>query len=76
MKKGNVGVVLQMLGKKVRESVNSRVDLGLTGKDGVVHPSLAVRSRSPLSPFTHKLSVVTCAVELQVFALKQRVADL
>nr|XP_023693268.1 acyl-CoA dehydrogenase family member 9, mitochondrial [Paramormyrops kingsleyae] len=41
MKKGNVGVVLQMLGKKVRESVSSTVDLGLTGNDGVVHPSLA-----------------------------------
>ncbi|XP_048877503.1 complex I assembly factor ACAD9, mitochondrial [Brienomyrus brachyistius] len=41
MKKGNVGVVLQMLGKKVRESVSSTVDFGLTGKDGVVHPSLS-----------------------------------
>lgn len=32
-----------MVGKKLRASFGSSADLGLTGKDGVVHPSLAVR---------------------------------
>lgn len=32
-----------MLGKKLKTSLRSSVDLGLTGKDGVVHPSLTVR---------------------------------
>ncbi|KAM4613851.1 complex I assembly factor ACAD9, mitochondrial [Polymixia lowei] len=41
MKKGNVGVAMGMLGKKLRSSFGGTVDLGLTGKDGVVHPSLA-----------------------------------
>ncbi|KPP72377.1 acyl-CoA dehydrogenase family member 9, mitochondrial-like [Scleropages formosus] len=40
MKKGNIGVALQMFGKKLRDSISTKVDLGLTGKDGVVHPSL------------------------------------
>ncbi|XP_042590000.1 complex I assembly factor ACAD9, mitochondrial-like [Cyprinus carpio] len=40
MKKGNVGVVFEILGKKLKDSVVRTVDFGLTGKDGVVHPSL------------------------------------
>ncbi|GLD61370.1 acyl-CoA dehydrogenase family member 9, mitochondrial [Lates japonicus] len=41
MKKGNIGLVLGMAGKKLRTTFGGSVDLGLTGKDGVVHPSLA-----------------------------------
>ncbi|MBN3297765.1 complex I assembly factor ACAD9, mitochondrial [Amia ocellicauda] len=41
MKKGNIGVVMEMFGKKLRDSFTRKVDLGLTGNDGVVHPSLA-----------------------------------
>uniref|UniRef100_A0A672L4G6 Acyl-CoA dehydrogenase family member 9, mitochondrial-like n=1 Tax=Sinocyclocheilus grahami TaxID=75366 RepID=A0A672L4G6_SINGR len=40
MKKGNVGVVFEILGKKLKDLVVKTVDFGLTGKDGVVHPSL------------------------------------
>uniref|UniRef100_A0AAR2KNT2 Complex I assembly factor ACAD9, mitochondrial n=1 Tax=Pygocentrus nattereri TaxID=42514 RepID=A0AAR2KNT2_PYGNA len=40
MKKGNVGVVFEILGKKLKGSLGRNVDFGLTGKDGVVHPSL------------------------------------
>ncbi|KAF6725398.1 Acyl-CoA dehydrogenase family member 9, mitochondrial [Oryzias melastigma] len=40
MKKGNVGMVMSMLGKKMKTSFGSSTDYGLTGKDGVVHPSL------------------------------------
>lgn len=43
MKKGNVGVVFEILGKKLKDSVVKTVDFGLTGKDGVVHPSLTVQ---------------------------------
>ncbi|XP_044026873.1 complex I assembly factor ACAD9, mitochondrial [Siniperca chuatsi] len=41
MKKGNIGLALGMVGRKLRNSFGGSVDLGLTGKDGVVHPSLA-----------------------------------
>ncbi|KAA0707656.1 Acyl-CoA dehydrogenase family member 9, mitochondrial [Triplophysa tibetana] len=41
MKKGNLGVVFEILGKKLKDSVVKTADFGLTGKDGVVHPSLA-----------------------------------
>ncbi|XP_020488396.2 complex I assembly factor ACAD9, mitochondrial [Labrus bergylta] len=41
MKKGNIGLALGMVGQKLRTSLGGSVDLGLTGKDGVVHPSLA-----------------------------------
>ncbi|TMS18811.1 Acyl-CoA dehydrogenase family member 9, mitochondrial [Larimichthys crocea] len=41
MKKGNIGTVFSMVGKKLKDTFRSSVDLGLTGKDGVVHPSLA-----------------------------------
>ncbi|XP_006007880.1 complex I assembly factor ACAD9, mitochondrial [Latimeria chalumnae] len=40
MKKGNLGVAMELLWKKLRDSVSKKVDYGLTGKDGVVHPSL------------------------------------
>lgn len=42
MKKGNVGVVFEILGKKLKDSLGRTVDFGLTGKDGMVHPSLTV----------------------------------
>uniref|UniRef100_A0A4W6FMK1 Complex I assembly factor ACAD9, mitochondrial n=1 Tax=Lates calcarifer TaxID=8187 RepID=A0A4W6FMK1_LATCA len=48
MKKGNIGLALGMAGKKLRTTFGGSVDLGLTGKDGVVHPSLAVRTSSLL----------------------------
>ncbi|KAK5934648.1 hypothetical protein CgunFtcFv8_015025 [Champsocephalus gunnari] len=41
MKKGNIGVVFSMVGRKLKAAMGGSVDLGLTGKDGVVHPSLA-----------------------------------
>uniref|UniRef100_A0AAQ6AIW7 Acyl-CoA dehydrogenase family, member 9 n=1 Tax=Amphiprion ocellaris TaxID=80972 RepID=A0AAQ6AIW7_AMPOC len=41
MKKGNIVMAMGMVGKKLRTSLGGSVDLGLTGKDGVVHPSLA-----------------------------------
>ncbi|KAM9364385.1 complex I assembly factor ACAD9, mitochondrial [Pholidichthys leucotaenia] len=40
MKKGNITMAMGMVGKKLKTSLGASVDLGLTGKDGVVHPSL------------------------------------
>ncbi|XP_062977321.1 complex I assembly factor ACAD9, mitochondrial isoform X1 [Elgaria multicarinata webbii] len=40
IKKGNVGMAFNLLVKNFRDSMGQRVDLGLVGQDGVVHPSL------------------------------------
>ncbi|XP_034023263.1 complex I assembly factor ACAD9, mitochondrial-like [Thalassophryne amazonica] len=40
MIKGNLSLVLSTVGKKLRISLGGKVDLGLTGKNGAVHPSL------------------------------------
>ncbi|OCT58095.1 hypothetical protein XELAEV_18002590mg [Xenopus laevis] len=40
MKKGNVGVAMELFFKKLRDSMGRNVNLGLTGNEGVVHPSL------------------------------------
>ncbi|XP_054883046.1 complex I assembly factor ACAD9, mitochondrial [Poeciliopsis prolifica] len=40
MKKGNVFMALSEAGKRLKTSLGATEDLGLTGKDGVVHPSL------------------------------------
>lgn len=55
MKKGNVGVVFEMLGKKLKDSMGRKIDYGLTGKDGVVHPSLTV---SRFWCFTHEVPLL------------------
>ncbi|XP_019724295.1 complex I assembly factor ACAD9, mitochondrial [Hippocampus comes] len=41
MKKGNIGLALGMIGKKLRNSLGSVPDSVLSGKNEVVHPSLA-----------------------------------
>ena len=43
MKRGNLGLAVGMMGQKLRSTLGGTKDYGLTGKDGVVHPSLAVR---------------------------------
>ncbi|CAM4578989.1 unnamed protein product [Lepidochelys olivacea] len=45
MKKGNVGVALEIFVNKFRDSMGRKMDLGLVGKDGVVHPSLEESSK-------------------------------
>ncbi|XP_039104580.1 complex I assembly factor ACAD9, mitochondrial [Hyaena hyaena] len=41
LKHGNVSTVMQTIGQKLRDSIGRTVDLGLTGKLGAVHPSVA-----------------------------------
>ncbi|XP_029456675.1 acyl-CoA dehydrogenase family member 9, mitochondrial [Rhinatrema bivittatum] len=45
IKKGNVGIAVELALKKLRDSLGRKVDLGLTGKDGVVHPSLEISTK-------------------------------
>ncbi|XP_069795919.1 complex I assembly factor ACAD9, mitochondrial isoform X1 [Narcine bancroftii] len=45
MKKGNIGTVLEILGKKIGDFLTTKVDYGLTGKNGVVHPSLETSTK-------------------------------
>uniref|UniRef100_A0A1A8BQI3 Complex I assembly factor ACAD9, mitochondrial n=1 Tax=Nothobranchius kadleci TaxID=1051664 RepID=A0A1A8BQI3_NOTKA len=40
LKKGNIFLAIGMVGKSIRTSLGGSVDLGLTGNDWVVHPSL------------------------------------
>ncbi|XP_069875429.1 complex I assembly factor ACAD9, mitochondrial-like isoform X2 [Dipodomys merriami] len=40
LKRGNVTVIMETIGQKLRNSLGRSVDLGLTGNLGVVHPSL------------------------------------
>ncbi|XP_020728138.2 complex I assembly factor ACAD9, mitochondrial isoform X1 [Odocoileus virginianus] len=41
LKRGNVTTIMETVGQRLRDSLGRTVDLGLTGKLGVVHPSLA-----------------------------------
>ncbi|XP_007948818.1 complex I assembly factor ACAD9, mitochondrial [Orycteropus afer afer] len=40
LKQGNVSTIVETVGRRVRDVLSHTVDLGLTGKLGVVHPSL------------------------------------
>lgn len=66
MKKGNVGMVMSMLGKKMKTSFGSSTDYGLTGKDGVVHPSLEVRGQAD-----GILQSTLCCQSILIFVLKE-----
>ncbi|XP_039742503.1 complex I assembly factor ACAD9, mitochondrial [Pteropus medius] len=41
LKRGNVTTILETVGRRLRDSMGRTVDLGLTGKLGAVHPSVA-----------------------------------
>ncbi|XP_016071128.1 PREDICTED: acyl-CoA dehydrogenase family member 9, mitochondrial, partial [Miniopterus natalensis] len=45
LKRGNVTTVLETVGRRLRDSLGRTVDLGLTGKLGVVHPSVVDSAR-------------------------------
>ncbi|XP_073498835.1 complex I assembly factor ACAD9, mitochondrial isoform X1 [Phyllobates terribilis] len=40
LRKGSLSVALELIGKKLGSSFRRKINLGLTGKQGVVHPSL------------------------------------
>uniref|UniRef100_A0A452UIS7 Acyl-CoA dehydrogenase family member 9 n=1 Tax=Ursus maritimus TaxID=29073 RepID=A0A452UIS7_URSMA len=45
LKRGNVSTVVETIGQRLRDSLGRTVDLGLTGKLGVVHPSVEDSAR-------------------------------
>ncbi|XP_058487521.1 complex I assembly factor ACAD9, mitochondrial-like [Solea solea] len=53
IKKGNVGLAISMLVKRMMNKFSSSVDLGLTGKDGVVHPSMTESAKMLELNVTH-----------------------
>uniref|UniRef100_A0A665WIA0 Acyl-CoA dehydrogenase family, member 9 n=1 Tax=Echeneis naucrates TaxID=173247 RepID=A0A665WIA0_ECHNA len=67
MKKGNIGLALGMMGKKLKSSFGVSVDLGLIGKDGVVHPSLAVRTSCKSLKDLSSFFYLVCFPEAQCF---------
>ncbi|KAF1391151.1 hypothetical protein PFLUV_G00038940 [Perca fluviatilis] len=71
MKKGNIGLALGMLGKKLRSSFGSSVDLGLTGKDGVVHPSLAESAKK----FEQNVGLFGSTVESLLYRYGKTIVD-
>lgn len=50
LKSGNVSTVIETVGQRLRDSLGRTVDLGLTGKLGVVHPSVAVSGHRRHTP--------------------------
>uniref|UniRef100_A0A803Y033 Acyl-CoA dehydrogenase family member 9 n=1 Tax=Meleagris gallopavo TaxID=9103 RepID=A0A803Y033_MELGA len=73
IKKGNIGLALQELVNKVRDSTGRKVDYGIMEeRGGLVHPSLQVRARHRSSTFDpcYKLTIVD-----EQLALK-RVSDI
>lgn len=71
MKKGNIGMVFGVVGKKLKSSLGGSVDYGLTGKDGVVHPSLAVRILK--DPFSAGFRCIRCFPRAQEFSIYRKV---
>ncbi|KAM3878111.1 complex I assembly factor ACAD9, mitochondrial [Diretmus argenteus] len=71
MKKGNVGLVFGMLGKKLKNALGGTVDLGLTGKDGVVHPSLADSAKK----FEQNVYVFGSTVESLLYRYGKTIVD-
>lgn len=71
MKKGNIGVVFGIVGKKLKSSLGGSVDFGLTGRDGVVHPSLAVRILK--DQFSAGFRCIGCISRAQEFSIYRKV---
>ncbi|KAF7649405.1 hypothetical protein LDENG_00141690 [Lucifuga dentata] len=71
MKKGNIGLALGMMGKKLKNSLGGTVDLGLTGKDGVVHPSLAESAKK----FEQNVCLFGSTVESLLYRYGKTIVD-
>ncbi|XP_030061622.1 complex I assembly factor ACAD9, mitochondrial [Microcaecilia unicolor] len=71
LKKGNVGVVAEMFFKKLRDSVGRKVDFGLTGEEGVVHPSLEASAKK-LEENTYYFG---CTVEGLLYRFGKTIVD-
>lgn len=71
MKKGNIGMALGMAGKKLKFAFGGQVNLGLTGKDAVVHPSLANSAKM----LEHNVSFFGSTVESLLYRYGKTIVD-
>ncbi|XP_072308124.1 complex I assembly factor ACAD9, mitochondrial [Eucyclogobius newberryi] len=71
MKKGNIGLALGMAGQKLRTALGGSADHGLTGKDGVVHPSLADSAKK----FEQNVSLFGSTVETLLYRYGKTIVD-
>ncbi|XP_047438684.1 complex I assembly factor ACAD9, mitochondrial [Mugil cephalus] len=71
MKKGNIGLALGMVGQKLWTSFGGSVDLGLTGKDGVVHPSLEDSAKK----FEQNVNLFGATVESLLYRYGKTIVD-
>lgn len=71
MKKGNIGLALGMAGKKLKFALGGKVDYGLTGNDGVVHPSLANSAKM----FEQNVSLFGSTVESLLYRYGKTILD-
>ncbi|KAM9361264.1 complex I assembly factor ACAD9, mitochondrial [Symphorus nematophorus] len=71
MKKGNIGMALGMVGKKLRTSLGASVNLGLTGSDGVAHPSLTESAKM----LEQNISLLGSTVESLLYRYGKTIVD-
>lgn len=71
MKKGNIGMALGMAGQKLKMALGAQVNHGLTGKDGVVHPSLAESAKL----FEQNVSFFGSTVESLLYRYGKTIVD-
>lgn len=71
MKKGNIFIAMNMAGKKLRTSLGASVDLGLTGKEAVVHPSLEESAKK----FEQNVSLFGSTVESLLYRYGKSIVD-
>ncbi|XP_078399585.1 complex I assembly factor ACAD9, mitochondrial [Cetorhinus maximus] len=71
MKKGNIGVVLELLGKRLGSTFNKKVDYGLTGKSGVVHPNLEESAKK----MEENVYILGCSVENLLYRFGKTIVE-
>uniref|UniRef100_A0A1A8N6S6 Complex I assembly factor ACAD9, mitochondrial n=1 Tax=Nothobranchius rachovii TaxID=451742 RepID=A0A1A8N6S6_9TELE len=71
LKKGNIFLAVGMVGKKIRTSLGGSVDLGLTGMDWVVHPSLEESAKQ----LEQNVSFFGSTVEMLLYRYGKTIVD-
>ncbi|XP_061743730.1 complex I assembly factor ACAD9, mitochondrial [Nerophis ophidion] len=71
IKKGDVSMAVGMMGKKIKDMFGSSVDLGLCGKDGVVHPNLEESAHK----FEQNVQLFASTVENLLYRFGKSIVD-
>ncbi|XP_061583870.1 complex I assembly factor ACAD9, mitochondrial [Cololabis saira] len=71
IKKGHVVLAMGMAGKKLKTLLGGSVDLGLTGKDGVVHPSMQESAKK----FEQNVNLFGSTVESLLYRYGKTIVD-